>query len=67
MELWDAYDQDGRRADRDLISGEPIPFGLYHLVSEMLVRHVDGDFSCSGTLRRKDIPGGWKRQQGEVP
>lgn len=44
MELWDAYLADGTPAGRDLVRGEPIPEGLRHLVSEVLVRHADGDF-----------------------
>ena len=59
MEIWDAYDQDGRRADRDLIRGEPIPQGLYHLVSEMLVRHVDGDYLLMQRDFQKEGYPGW--------
>lgn len=59
MELWDAYDQDGRRADRDLIRGEPIPQGLYHLVSEMIVRHVDGDYLLMQRDFQKEGYPGW--------
>ena len=44
MERWDAYDRDGTPAGLDLIRGEPIPKGLYHLVSGVLVRHTDGDY-----------------------
>jgi len=44
MELWDAYKIDGTPAGCLLVRGEPIPDGLYHLVSEVLVRHVDGSF-----------------------
>ena len=44
MEIWDGYLVDGTLAGRDLVRGEPIPQGLYHLVSEILVRHVDGDY-----------------------
>ncbi len=44
MEIWDAYFRDGTPANRDLVRGEPIPDGLYHLVSEILVRHADGDY-----------------------
>lgn len=43
-EVWDAYYADGTLAGRDLVRGEPIPDGLYHLVSEILVRHTDGDY-----------------------
>ena len=51
MEIWDGYLIDGTLANYDLVRGEPIPKGLYHLVSEILVRHVDGDY----LLMRRDI------------
>lgn len=44
MELWDAYNKDGSLAGVDLVRGEPIPDGLYHKVSEALIRHIDGDY-----------------------
>lgn len=44
MELWDGYFRDGTPAGSDLIRGEPVPKGLYHLVSGVLVRHTDGDY-----------------------
>ena len=44
MELWDAYKKDGTLAGCDLIRGERIPQGLYHLVCEILVRHTDGSY-----------------------
>ena len=44
MEIWDGYLVDGTLAGHDLVRGDPIPQGLYHLVSEILVRHVDGDY-----------------------
>lgn len=43
MEIWDGYLKDGSLANVDLVRGEPIPEGLYHLVCEILVRHDDGD------------------------
>lgn len=51
MEIWDGYWMDGTLANQDLVRGEPIPEGLYHLVSEILVRHVDGDY----LLMRRDV------------
>ena len=51
MEIWDGYLIDGTLANHDLVRGEPIPKGLYHLVSEILVRHADGDY----LLMRRDI------------
>lgn len=43
-EIWDAYYKDETLANTDLVRGENIPQGLYHLVCEVLVQHVDGDF-----------------------
>ena len=44
MEILDAYNGDGSLAGCDLVRGEKIPQGLFHLVSEVIVRHTDGDF-----------------------
>ena len=44
MEIWDAYRADGSLAGCDLVRGEPIPPGLFHLVSEVLARHTDGGY-----------------------
>ena len=44
MELWDAYDRHGKKTGWTIVRGEPIPPGSYHLVSCVVVRHVDGDF-----------------------
>lgn len=44
MEIWDGYLIDGSLANCDLVRGEAIPCGIYHLVSEVLVKHVDGEY-----------------------
>lgn len=44
MELWDAYYSDLKPAGIDLIRGQKIPDGLYHLVAEVMVQHSDGTF-----------------------
>lgn len=44
MELWDAYDRHGQKTGWTIRRGEPIPEGSFHLVSCVVVRHVDGDF-----------------------
>lgn len=59
MELWDGYLADGTLANRDLIRGEPIPNGLYHLVCEILVRHRDGDYLLMQRDVRKPNYGGY--------
>ncbi len=53
MELWDAYNSNFEKIEgltliRD--SQEKIPDGVYHLVCEVLVRHIDGTY----LLMRRD-------------
>lgn len=59
MEIWDAYLPDGTLAGCDLVRGEPIPAGLRHLVSEVLVRHTDGDYLLMRRDPRKRAYGGY--------
>ena len=59
MEIWDAYLADGTLAGCDLVRGEPIPKGLYHLVSDILVRHTDGDYLLMQRDHRKPNYGGY--------
>lgn len=54
MEIWDAYDRQGAKTGTDLVRGERIGEGLYHLVCEIVVRHAEGTISCcSGTSGRR--------------
>ncbi len=59
MEIWDGYWKDGSLACRDLVRGEPIPNGLYHIVCEILVRHIDGDYLLMQRDFRKPNFGGY--------
>ena len=59
MEIWDGYLMDGTPANRDLLRGEPIPEGLYHLVCEILVRHIDGEYLLMRRDPRKPNYGGY--------
>ena len=59
MEIWDAYLADGTLANRDLVRGEPIPKGIYHLVCEILVRHIDGDYLLMKRDKQKPNYGGY--------
>ena len=58
MELWDSYNSDGTAAGTDLVRGEPIPEGLYHLVCEILVTHIDGEILLMQRDFRKPNYGG---------
>ena len=48
MELWDLYDRDGNRTgetwERKHGNYQNIPDGRFHLVSDILVQHIDGSF-----------------------
>ena len=59
MEIWDAYLPNGTLAGCDLVRGEPIPAGLYHLVSEIVVRHIDGEYLLMQRDPRKPNYGGY--------
>lgn len=59
MELWDAYSKEEELTGDTLVRGETIPKGLYHLVCEVLVRHVDGSYLCMVRSMEKPNYGGW--------
>ncbi len=44
MEIWDAYLKDGTLAGVDMVRGEDIPQGLFHIVVNVIVKHLDGSY-----------------------
>ena len=65
MELWDGYNADGTLAGIDLIRGERIPAGVYHLVCGVLVRHEDGDYLLTRRdMRKQTHPGRMEASAG---
>ena len=65
MEIWDAYNQHFERiGNMTLVRGEPIPQGVYHLVSDIIVRHTDGDYLLMQRDRRKPFGGLWEATAG---
>ena len=44
MELWDAYNKDYKKVGKDLVRGDKIPNGLFHLVVGVIVKHADGSY-----------------------
>ena len=54
MELWDAYTRNGVKTGGVLVRGQRMWPGIYHLVSEVLVRHVDGSYL--GMIRSREKP-----------
>lgn len=69
MELWDLYDRDGNKTgetwERKHSNYQRIPEGRYHIVSDILVRHVDGSFLLTKRHPGKDVyPGYWEASAG---
>lgn len=66
MELWDAYDQDGRLLGFDLVRGEPMPEGVWHMVVEVYAVTTGGQVLV--TKRHPDKPWGnhWEITGGAV-
>ena len=65
MELWDAYDEKLNKIEGvTLIRGETIPEGMFHLVSEIFVRHVDGEILLMQRDLKKHFGGMWEATAG---
>ena len=62
-ELWDAYDKKFNKIENTtLVRGEAIPDGIYHLVSEVIVKHTDGSYLLMQRDLRKHHGGNGKLQ-----
>ncbi|MCD8089192.1 MAG: NUDIX domain-containing protein [Clostridiales bacterium] len=65
MEIWDGYYKDGTLAGVDLVRGEKIPEGLYHIACEALVWHTDGSFLLmQRDLNKETYPGFYEASAG---
>ena len=53
MELWDAYTRNGAKTGGVLVRDQKMWPGIYHLVCDVLVRHVDGSYLCMIRSREK--------------
>ena len=59
-EYWDCYDKDRNLMDRQLIRGEAIPEGCYHLVIHLSIFNTKGQLlSQKRTADRQSFPGMW--------
>lgn len=64
-ELWDAYDKNFNIIkDITLVRGEPISDGIYHLVCEVIVKHIDGTFLLMQRDYQKNYGGMWEVTAG---
>ena len=65
MEYWDAYDEHMHRIKGvTLQRGYAVPDGMYHLVSDVLVRHADGSFLLTKRDPHKAYGGMWEASVG---
>ena len=65
METWDLYTADGRKTGRTMTRGETIPKGYFHLVCDILIRHVSGDYLLMLRSKEKKVyPGRWESSCG---
>ena len=67
MEIWDLYDEQGRKTGETWERGrmQEIPEGRYHLVCDVLIRHRDGTFLLTLRDDRKEaFPGCWEVSAG---
>jgi len=73
MEKWDAYNKEGELLEGELIRGQKIPDGKFHLVVEILVIHTDGsillmqrDYKKEGYPRKYEASAGGSVLKGET-
>lgn len=68
MEIWDLYDREGNRTGETwerANGGRTIPDGRYHLVCDVLVKHVDGTYLLTKRHPDKEAyPGYWEASAG---
>ncbi len=61
MELWDAYDNCFNKIENiTLIRGNTIQKGYFHLVCDIIVRHVDGTYLIMQRDLKKHLGGLWE-------
>lgn len=65
-ELWDAYGREGNPLGFDLVRGEPIPEGVYHLVAEVLAVTTDGRVLITKRHPDEKWGGCWEYTGGSV-
>ena len=69
MEIWDLYDRNGNKTgdtwERKRGSFNHIPQGKYHMVVDILIKHVDGTYLLTKRHPEKDVyPGFWEASAG---
>lgn len=64
-ELWDAYDNAFNRINNiTLVRSEPLSDGIYHLVADIIVKHIDGTYLLMQRDFEKHCGGMWELTAG---
>lgn len=64
-ELWDAYNKDFTKIDgTTLVRGQHIPENIFHLVCDIIVKHVDGSYLIMQRDHEKTHGGQWELSAG---
>ncbi len=65
MEIWDAYDGNFKKIPNvELVRGTVIPDGIFHLVCDVIVRHIGGEYLLMRRDKRKHFGGMWEATAG---
>ena len=65
MELWDAYDRNFNKIPGVVLKrGEVIKDGMYHLVCDIIVKHIDGSYLVMKRNLNKHLGGKWEATSG---
>jgi len=57
QEIWDGYNEQEELLEIDLIRGEEIPEGVFHLAASVIIKHVDGSYLLMQRDFSKSFPG----------
>lgn len=65
MELWDAYDNKFNKINGMVLErGTPLPKGIYHMVCDIAVKHIDGTYLLMQRDWKKHFGGMWELTAG---
>jgi len=65
MELWDAYDSKGNLLGYDLVRGQKLKAGQFHIVGQILIKHSDGSYLIVRRSKEKESnPLKWEASAG---
>ena len=65
LELWDAYDKNFKKIPNIVLTrGEVIKDGMYHLVCDIIVKHIDGSYLIMKRDLNKHLGGKWEASAG---